>query len=137
MSKLDILNPVVELTLRNEKLLVRELAWPDALQFLHLLSGHAGKMIGEDGKLKIDFSKLSALVASSQEVSEFLMLKSTSRDQTWLSTLSFRETLDVLDAALSINLSAEMFASGKKIEGRLRSLFGSAEPASSTTTSPQ
>jgi hypothetical protein len=136
MSKLDILNPVVELTVRNEKLLVRELPWPDALQFLQLLSGHAGKMIGEDGRMKIDFGRLSALVTSSQEVSEFLMLKSTGRDQAWLAQLSFRECLDVLDAALSINLSPEMFNAGKKIEGRLRSLFGS-EPATSTTTLPQ
>jgi hypothetical protein len=115
---------------------VRELAWPEAIQFLQLLSGHAGKMIGEDGKLKVDFSKISALVTSSQEVSEFLMLKSTGRDQAWLAQLSFRECLDVLDAALSINLSPEMFNAGKKIEGRLRSLFGS-EPANSTTTSAQ
>ena len=45
-------------------------------------------------------------------------------------------TMHALDAALSINLSSEMFATGKKVEGRLRSLFGSAS-ATSTNESVQ
>jgi hypothetical protein len=134
-NKLDVLNPVVELSIGGEKIEVRELAWPEALKFLSMISEHAGQLITGEGKFVVDFTKLTRLVSSTEELSEFLMLKTTGRDEAWLATLSMRNALEVLDAALSVNLSAEMFASGKKIEGRLRSLFGA--PAQiSTSGSP-
>lgn len=137
MSKLDILNPVVHAVIAGEKVPVREMPWKDTMEFLGMLSQHGTKMVSEEeGKVKftLDMRRLGELIQSSEELATFVILKSTGREPDWLNKLPFREGLELLDAALSINLSPEMFASGKKVEGRLRSLFASA-PAKSTTES--
>jgi hypothetical protein len=136
VSKLDILNPVVNATVAGEKVAVREMAWRDSLEFLSMLSEHGTKMVSEEGKFAFNLKRLGELIQSSEELANFLILKSTGRDAEWLNALPFREGLELLDAAISINLSPEMFATGKKVEGRLRSLFGSVS-ANSTNGSAQ
>src|SRR5207247_4870486 len=115
--------PITELEIGGEKIGVRELRWPDFMSMMAKLGAQAGKFI-QGNELKITPEQIGELIAQSQELTETLILKSTSRDKEWLAQRSFADALKLLDASLSVNMSPEMTAQLKKVGGRLRAVLG-------------
>lgn len=134
MSSPSTLRPEITVTLRAGAVVVFDLPWQDALEFLKKLSGYANQLLaaGNGGTVSIDtlLPRLVELIGNADELSTFLILKSTGKDEAWLKGtlkdgggreggLSTLEFLTVLDAALQVNLSDELLALGKKVAGRL------------------
>lgn len=116
--------PTVEVRLGNETVAVNELAWPDAFEFLGRLGRHAGQLLDAQGKLTFTFDRLAELVTQTQELAEFLVLKSTGRDPAWLHALPFSQGLELLSAALDVNLTEDLLKNGVQLGEQFKRLFG-------------
>ena len=117
-----VLDPVREVTLtingKQEKISIKELPWPKALKFLQMLAANSKSFTNDDGVFEFRPDKMTDLVCNVGELSSFLILSATGKDQTWLDELSFADALEVLDAALALNLSAEVMGKAKKVASR-------------------
>lgn len=129
MNDLEILNPITELKLGTETVAIRELSWPDAMVFLSKLAKQAGQFTTTDGRLEVTPEKLAEIVTSAQDLSEWLVLKSTGKDAEWLQQRSFSEGLDLLEAALSMNLRPDFFDKLKRIGSRFMGVLKAPQPA--------
>jgi hypothetical protein len=118
-----ILNPQLDVKLHDGEVAVRELTWPVLWQFLDKLSAHAGKLVGEDGKFIINAERIAGVVASSQDLSQRLILGTTGKDEEWLNKRPLGEVIQLLEASLEVNLSDSIIDRAKKIGSRLAGLF--------------
>lgn len=123
MSEISILNPVRTVTVQGQTVEVRELRALDVLQFFKLLSGHARKLANEQGNITLSLDRLAELVTGTEELSQFLILKSTGRDDAWFKSVAFGESLDLLDAALELNLSEELLKKVQRLGERVKAVF--------------
>lgn len=112
-----------EITVGGEKITVREITWLDTLTLMKKIGAHAQSLV-KDGAVKFETDKIAELLAGTQELAEFLITKSTNLDADWLNKLSFPDGLEVLDAALEINLSPEIVGKAKNVGGRLGQALG-------------
>ncbi len=131
-----ILNPKKELMIAGETVTVRELAWMDALDFLKQLGGYLGKFISPKGEIEISASSITDIIANTDELSTALVTKTTGRDADFLRTVSLGQMLDLIDAALELNLSEEILAKGKKIAGRFQGFAGVPSPRTAMPAPP-
>lgn len=133
-SETEILHPAKSLKIHGETVVVRELKWKDALEFLNQLGGFLGALIDNKGTLRVNISAFADLIKSTSSLSAMLVCKSAAKDEAWLDTLSLGQMLELLDTALALNLSEEIIAKGKKIAGRFQNFAGgtlrTAPPAS-------
>lgn len=149
MSSPSILRPERTVKLSDGEVVVHDLPWHDALQFLKLLSSHAKDLLGNvgpDGRVNVGdiIPKLADLIGNVEELSTFLLTRSTGKSADWLlgapidqgrgreggrSTL---EVLALLDAALEVNLSDGLIELGKKVGGRLQRVL----PSKTNATPP-
>lgn len=142
MSTASILRPQITVSLQGGSVVVRDLPWQDALEFLRKLSTHAKDVLAaataSDGRIDVAsiLPKLTDLVANIGELSAFLLTKSTGKDDAWLKELGTFEALVVLDAALEVNLSDGLIALGKKVAGRLARVMPAEVTTSATPPSP-
>lgn len=147
MSSLKTLRPQKTVPLASGDLIARDLPWQESLEFLRLLSGHAKELLaavnapGNEGKtnetlLAQLLPKLTELITNAGGLSMFLLTKSTGKDAAWFAeNLGTLETLEVLDAALEVNLSDELIALGKKVGGRLARVMPAGKTTSTTPPS--
>jgi hypothetical protein len=135
-DSIEILDPKVEIKVRGETIVVREMPWPKSIEFIRKLGLHAQQLVDAEGKLSLNLGKIVGLIANTAELAEFLVRESTGKPDEWRDSLPMSQMLAVLDAAISINLSSDAVGNAKKLEGRLRSLFA-AVPAGSITASQQ
>ncbi|MBI5689241.1 MAG: hypothetical protein HZC55_04030 [Verrucomicrobia bacterium] len=133
----SILRPEITVTLSTGPVVVRDLPWQDALEFLRRLSLQAKEILAhavspDTGRIDLAqlLPKLSDLVSGAGELSLFLLTRSTGKDEEWLRQHGTLETLALLDAALEVNLSDGLIELGKKAAGRLARVM----PATSTTS---
>ena len=122
-NTLSILHPVKTISLGGETLEVRELRWPEALGFLQRLAQQAGQFLTADGRLVPPADQFPRIIQESAVLVEYLVTKTTGKDSAWLNDLTPAEVLTVLDAALELNVSPELFARGKALAGRLQWVF--------------
>jgi hypothetical protein len=133
MNDLEILNPITELKLADgTPVTIRELSWPDALVFISKLAKQAGSFTSSDGRLEVSPEKLSEIVISAQDLSEWLVLKSTGKDDAWLKERTFSEGLDLVEAAVSMNLRPDFFAKLKRIGSRFTGVLKASPPQSTS-----
>lgn len=117
----DILFPDREVAVGgNKSIKVRELAWPDARAFLAELGGFLAKLVNEKGEIRIDVGIITEIITASDELVASLILKTTGLNKTELDKLPIGAVLELLDAALELNLSDDLLAKGKKIAGRFQ-----------------
>lgn len=121
----QILFPRSEVKIGNETVMVHELVWIDALDFLKQFGGYIGKLtFNQRGELAISPELVANLIANTDELSTLLLTKSTGRDALFVRSLLLGQVLDLLDAALALNLSEEILVKGKKIAGRFQEFAG-------------
>lgn len=101
----SILNPVRELTVNGKTVQVRELRAVDGLQFIK----HLGEFFSDFQKESEDRggsrNAIGAMVLGSTELSQFLVLKATGNPNEWMTEISTEEFLDVLTAAVELNIT--------------------------------
>lgn len=114
----SVLNPVKELTVNGKTVQVRELRAVDGLQFIKRLADFLGDLqpSKSNGEVAV---KISELVCQSTDLAQHLVLKSTGNGEQWLSEISTEEFVDVLEAAVDLNLHQDLV---KKIRGVVASI---------------
>ncbi len=130
---MSVLNPVKTVKVQGADVEVRELRALDLLAFFKLVGEHAKKFLNDKGDVVFNIEKLIEVVNSSEELVEFLILKSTGCDAEWFRTISPGELLDLLDAAIELNLSEDLLKKAARLGDRLKAIFG---PKTSRTDSP-
>lgn len=146
----DILFPNREVAIgegeRKQKVIVSVLAWPDAIEFLRKLGdclGSIGKFFDAEGNVRVDVGFVVELIAGSDVLSTFLLLKATGRDEEWLKKLPYHHGLELLAVALELNLSDKLLDKGKAVAGavtkcialkQVATLAASAKPTSSLSS---
>ena len=102
-------NPDHTLTINGQPVEVRELRATDALALLRNLASYAGQLSDADGKISLDaaslMKKLTAIITNTEELTNFLVLKTTGQKEQWLGEISATEYVEVLAKAIELNLS--------------------------------
>jgi ribosomal protein L28 len=135
----DILNPNRELKINGETVVVKELRWSEALAFLKNISAHVGKIftIDAQGKVRteLNMEKLEDIITGSEELTAFLVEKSTGKTKEWFDGLSMSQALEVLDTAVDLNLSEQILKKVSALGRRFQVIApGAAVSAQRTTT---
>lgn len=114
MSTKSVWRPSQEVSLGNgDVIVVQELAWPQAIEFLGSLSNIAKEFVGGETPNAADIksriiSDLPGWISRSRELSEFLLTHAVKTDDGDVSGLLQRGVSDVMEAlgaAVEINLS--------------------------------
>ncbi len=130
-----IFNPVKELIIAGETLLVKELSWPDALAFFNKLRDQAKGLVNEKGELALDAAKIMDAIADNVQLASWLVSKTSGKDAAWIEQRSLSEMLDVVSAALEVNLGV-IAGRLKNVRGRLAALAAGEATGKSSPTSP-
>lgn len=131
-NEIEILTARANVSIGNETITINELAWPDAIEFLKKLSDSAGKFV-QNGNLIFSIDRLTEIVTSTTDLSEWLILKTTGKDHEWLKQRTFGEVLDLIDAALSRNVRPDFFDKLSRIRSRLTAAWDSRQPSTSSS----
>ncbi|HXG46254.1 MAG TPA: hypothetical protein VNO52_01420 [Methylomirabilota bacterium] len=115
----SLLNPTRTIAVNGQEVEIRELRAIDALAFAKLLAEQLSRIAGAGQQLVIDLGKLVELVAASEQLSNFLVLKSTGRPAAWLAEITLADYLDVLEAAIELNLREDLQKKFVALGGRV------------------
>jgi hypothetical protein len=132
----SVLDPVREVTIACGKISIKEMSWPKALKFLNELSKQSKEFVGEDGKFRFQMDRLAEVIAQAGELSTYLILNATDIDEAIIQEISFAEGCELLDAALSMNLTPEIMGKAKKVSGRFAQVLGTTKAAAKTSNLP-
>lgn len=102
-----------------KEVIVREMVWKDALDFLGQLGSFLQKVQDEKGEVRIDIGIITDLIAGTRELVESLIAKATDKDVAWFESLRLSDVMKVIESALDLNLLV-LKESGKSIAGRLK-----------------
>ena len=124
MTDFAILHPVREVPLRNETVTVREMRWKDAIAFTEKLSGLTGRFTQPDGRLVVTPEKLGAVIASSGDLATELLERATGRGREILDELRPVEVLELLAAAVEVNLHEDLLGKARGVGQALSKALG-------------
>ena len=104
---------------------VREMAWPDFIKFLEMLSQKLSAMVNAQGEVKLNPLVIGQIVSSSAELSNQLLASSCriGNERIDIESLEVTKAIDLLDAAVEINFSEEVLGRIKKLAMRLKGAF--------------
>jgi hypothetical protein len=125
-----------ELNIGGSSVTVSEFTWSDTFEFLRMLSKHSSEIMDDQGRFSLRIDKITKLICGAQELTEFAIIHSSGLTQEAIRKLSFADGLELLDAALEINLNAEILGRAKKVGGRFTAAIGVKLGASKATASP-
>lgn len=136
MNTLPLFNPVREIRIGSETVIVKELSWPNALSFFNKLREQTRLLLDDKGNLVLDTQKVLAAIGDNLELATWLVENSTGKDKAWIESLMLSEMLDVLTACLEVNLGV-IADKIKNVRSRLASMAaGEATQKSSPTSAP-
>lgn len=124
MTDFAILHPVREVPLRNETVTVREMRWKDAVAFTEKLSGLMGQFTEPDGRLVVTPEKLGAVIARSGDLATELLERATGRGREFLDELRPVEVLELLAAAVEVNLHEDLLGKARAVGQALSKALG-------------
>lgn len=119
---------------------VRELSWPDAMQFMRMLGEHVATLIQMDretGRPVFDFQKLKEAIPATTALADFLVQRATRQTPEQVAQWSVSTFLEVLAVALELNLSEELLGKFRRVSEVVARVFGPQSPnspASSTSS---
>jgi hypothetical protein len=121
----DVLNPVVAIKIRDRLIEVKEMPWKDYLRAVKDMTGTLMKLIGPGGNtLALTKENVIEALTAQEELLTWVLQKCTGEEQTFISSLSAREILPLIQAAVDLNLSQEVVGAGKKLAGQMGQVFG-------------
>jgi hypothetical protein len=122
-KEIPIFEPEIQVPLRDKSfILVTELAWPDALELFDKLKAQSAAFVTPEGNLTFDANRIIAAISQSVELTQWLVWKTTGKESDWMNQRTLSEILDVLVAAIEINLTV-VAERAKKVRGRARALL--------------
>lgn len=119
--------PEVEVQLRSGSVVVKELAYPDALSLYHKLMEQSEVLTDGNGNVVLDAQRIMKAIGNNIELGEWLALKATGKDAEWLKERTLSEVLDVAIEAAMLNISV-IVDRVKKARGRFAQLTRPAAP---------
>ena len=134
-NEAEILNPVRAVRVGAVDVAVRELKWSDALKFLQSIGEYGNLLFDKDGNFHFTIESLGQIIAETEELSGFLIQKSTGKDQDWINDLDLSHALDLIEAALLINLEV-VKKKGRTITASFKVIPTPGMTTSSATPSP-
>ncbi len=129
-TELPVFNPFREIEIAGEKILVRELSWPNALAFFNKLREQTKNLLDAKGNLALDATKIMDAIGDNVDLVNWIVQKTTGKDAAWIEQRSLSEMLELLTHALEVNLG--VIAS--KIKNVRSRLTGLVQPAAPTPT---
>lgn len=115
-------------------IVARRMAWKATRDFLKKLSAH----IREMGVAKFDaaavVAKLPEIITSADDLTEFLLVKSTDLTLEQINDLDTLDGLNLIEAALEVNLDDELKKSFAGIAAKIGALSATMTPSSEKST---
>ncbi|MCZ7635756.1 MAG: hypothetical protein M5U12_06745 [Verrucomicrobia bacterium] len=124
MSDFAILHPVREVSTRGENVTVREMRWKDAVAFTEKITGLMGRFIEPDGRLVVTPEKLGAVIATSGDLATELLERATGRGREFFDDLRPVEVLELLAAAVEVNLHEDLVGKARGVGQALSTALG-------------
>ncbi len=127
--------PPTRLLIGRREFEVRELAWPEALEFFRRLGAATTAMLTSDGKPRPTADFLPELITQAGAAVSFLLQHSVGLSADELQSLPGTAVVRLTQSALELTLNEDVVAAGKAVAERLRRAFGPPTPSrvSSTT----
>jgi hypothetical protein len=145
----NVFRPTRSVTLRGGAVVVvRELAWPDAMEFLSRLGSHARGLIEPFTGQSPDrpaivrglLTEISKLVGQARELGDFLLENAVERGPDGRSPvvgLGVADVLHVLREAVALNLSEEVLEAANALGKVVGGVFLSTTTTTSNATPPR
>lgn len=121
----QILFPQKEIKVGEHKVIVREMDHHRAVVFLGVLAKYIGQFFTAEGKPNVTPESIGEIITATAELSESLLEGATGRSA---SEFPISVSLDILDAAIELNLTKEILGKGKKLAGRFQDVAGFKAP---------
>lgn len=126
-SNTSIKQREITIEVDSQKIIVRRMSWKAARAFLRKLAGHITKM---GGNLADNLQRIPEIVAGADELAADLMVNSTDLTAEDLDKLDVAQVVAILEAAVELNLGAEL----KNSLAGIASNLGDLKPAMTTST---
>jgi len=122
-----ILHPVREVSISPERTVtVREMRWKDAVAFAEKLSGVIGQFTSTEGRLVVTAERIASAVTSSGALATDLVSRSCGLSPDEVGDLAPAQVLDLLAAALEVNLHPDLLGKARRVGQSLQAALGSA-----------
>lgn len=105
----------------DSEVIVHELAWNDACQFLTSFRQHSQCLVNGQGEIALDAGNLLDALENNMDLANQFVLKTTGCDQDWLAKRSLSDVLGVVSAGIEVNL-AVITSNLNKARNRLAAL---------------
>lgn len=103
---------------------VRELAWPEALEFFRRLGGAVGSVLTPDGRPRPLAELVPEWIGHAEKAVAYLLLHSAGISTDSMRQLPAAAVLRLTQAALSLTLNDEVILAGNAVAGRLQRALG-------------
>lgn len=122
----SIHNPTITVPLREGRVEIGELSWPDALHLYNALMAQTKAFMDDKGQLVMDPARFVAAIQENVELGKWLVLASTQKDEGWLQQRTLSEVLDLATeaAVLNIGIIVERIKNGRSRLSRCIGMAG-------------
>lgn len=127
MQTIDPINPVLTVRVRGEAVDIKELKWRDSLRLVKSITDSLTELLAKrnaGGQLELGAEDIVTAITKTEDVAGWLIEATTGKPTEWVNGLSTREAMQVLSAAVKLNLSEDVIGSGKELAGHLSAAFG-------------
>lgn len=117
-------SPPDVLTIGPHEFTLRELPWPEAMEFLRRLGAAAASFVTPEGRPRPIPELLPEVLAHGEKAIAYLLQQSAGLSADELRRLPASVALRLTRTALELTLNDELIAAGNAVAGRLRRAFG-------------
>ncbi len=117
-------SPPTVLTLGSHTFNVRELAWPEAMEFFRRLGSAAASLVTADGRPRPMAELLPEMLTQGEKAIAYLLQQSVGLGPDDLRQLPASVAFRLTQAALEQTVNDDLIAAGNAVAERLRRAFG-------------